>query len=344
VAEPTHPWPPGSATGLGPFPGTDPLEAARVVFDELSQLPFLPQLPARGAGSDAVGRTATLLVDLFVDLRPSGWHFVPHPGIDLARARAALVSDLDALEEVAEGYDGELKLQVVGPWTMAGSVELPRGEKALADEGAVRDLVESLVEGVAGHVADIRRRLPAVTDLVVQIDEPLLPAVLAGALPTQSGWGRLPVVEEPVALEALRQMFTAAGDHAGVRTVAAPPPVGLLRRAGARFAGVDAELLPSMPEDELGEALEDGTGLLVATVPLEEGPSADPRPAAEPVRRLWRRLGLAPENLAEAVAVTPVDGLEHLSAKAATAVLHRAAEVGRFLEETTGEDAGEREV
>jgi hypothetical protein len=344
VAEPTHPWPPGSATGLGPFPGTDPLVAARAVFDELSQLPFLPQLPARGAGSDAVGRTATLLVDLFVDLRPSGWHFVPHPGIDLARARAAIVSDLDVLEEVAEGYAGALKLQVVGPWTMAGSVELPRGEKALADEGAVRDLVESLVEGVAGHVADIRRRLPAVTDLVVQIDEPLLPAVLAGHLPTQSGWGRLPVVEEPVAEDALSQVIAAAGEHAGVRTAGAPASLTLLRRAGARFAGIDAELISSMSEDELGEALEDGTGLLVALVPLKDGSPADPRPAAEPVRRLWRRLGLAPDTLAESVGVTPVDGLEHLSPEAAAAVLRRAAEVGRFLEETAGEDAGQREL
>jgi hypothetical protein len=338
VADPIHPWPAGSATGLGPFPGTDPLEAARVVFGELPKLPFLPQLPARGPGSDAVGRTATLLVDLFVDLRPSGWRLVPHPGIDMSRGRAALVTDLDALEEVAEGYAGALKLQVVGPWTMAGMVELPRGEKALADEGAVRDLVASLAEGLAAHVAAVRRSLPGVSELVVQIDEPLLPAVLAGGLPTQSGWGRLPVVEEPVAEEALRQVLAAAGEAAGAHIGAAPPPVSLLRKAGARFVGVDAGLLASMRDDDLGEALEAGTGLLTAVVPLEEGGSAHPRAAAEPLRGLWRRLGLDVEDLPGVVAVSPVDGLEHLSPEVATGVLRRAVELSRFLEEAAAED------
>ncbi|MGH9152319.1 MAG: methionine synthase, partial [Acidimicrobiales bacterium] len=62
MADWTLPWPPGSASGLGPFPGTDPVEAARVVLGELGDLPHLPQLPHRGAGADAVGRTASLLV------------------------------------------------------------------------------------------------------------------------------------------------------------------------------------------------------------------------------------------------------------------------------------------
>jgi cobalamin-independent methionine synthase catalytic subunit len=332
VADSTYPWPPGSATGLGPFPGTDPSEAARIVFGELSKLPFLPQLPARGVGSDAVGRTAGLLVDLFVDVWASAWRLVPRPGRDLARAQAALTSDLDALEEAAEGYEGALKLQVVGPWTLAGSLELARGEKALADEGAVRDLAGSLAEGVAAHLVDVRRRLPGVSHLVVQLDEPLLPAVLAGRLPTQSGWGRLRSVEEHVGVDVLAQVLTAAGTHAGVRTGGVPPPVALLRRAGARFVGVDAELLEAVPEEDLGEALEGATGLLVSVSQLEKQGSA-PDAMAEPLSRLWRRLGLAPEMTPQAVAVAPAEGVEHLASDAAATVLRRAVELGRHLEE-----------
>ena len=41
-----YPWPPGSATGAGSMPGTDPLAAARTVFDELPDLPYLPEFPA----------------------------------------------------------------------------------------------------------------------------------------------------------------------------------------------------------------------------------------------------------------------------------------------------------
>jgi hypothetical protein len=330
VADSIYPWPPGSATGLGPFPGTDPLEAARIVFGELPKLPFLPQLPARGVGSDPVGRTAGLLVELYVDVRPSGWRLVPRPGRDLARAVAAMTSDLDALEEAGEGYEGALEIQVVGPWTLAASLELPRGEKALADEGAVRDLAVSLSEGVAAHVADVRRRLPGVSAVVVQVDEPLLAGVLAGRLPTQSGWGRLRTVEEHVAVDLLGQVLTATGECAGVRTAAASAPVAVARRAGARFLGVDAESLTSALDEDLGEALESGTGLLAAVVPLGETDAA-PRPSAEPVRQLWRRLGLAQEDLAQAVAVTPVDGLEHVGPEAATAVLRRAGELGLSL-------------
>ena len=171
-------WDPGTATGLGPFPGVDPLEAARIVFSELAApaLPFLPELPARGVGADPVGRTAGLLADLHVEVGTGVWRFVPRGGRDEQRAQAALTTDLDALEEAAGGYEGPGKIRIVGPWTLAASIELPRGEKALADEGAVRDIAASLAEGLTRHRADIERRLPALGPLVVQVDEPPAPS------------------------------------------------------------------------------------------------------------------------------------------------------------------------
>src|SRR5262245_25030122 len=138
------PWTPGTATGLGPIPGVDPLEAARIVFSEVPDLPFLPELPARGVGADQIGRTAALLADLHVEVGTGVWRFVPRAGRDAQRAHVALTTDLDALEEAAERYAGPLKIRIVGPWSLVASIELPKGEKALADPGAVRDITGSL--------------------------------------------------------------------------------------------------------------------------------------------------------------------------------------------------------
>ena len=57
------------ATGIGSLPGEDMDAALALVFTELPDLPHLPELPARGPGADMIGRTASALVDLHVDLR-----------------------------------------------------------------------------------------------------------------------------------------------------------------------------------------------------------------------------------------------------------------------------------
>ena len=143
------------------MPGTDPEQACAVVFDELPDFPFLPELPGRGVGADMVGRTAALLVDMPVQATSSGWKLADRPGRDLSRAGGYLSEDLDTLEEMAEGYKGPLKIQACGPMTLAASLELPSSlEVALADPGAVADLTQSLAEGVAAHVADVRKRVP----------------------------------------------------------------------------------------------------------------------------------------------------------------------------------------
>lgn len=332
-------WDPGTATGLGPVPGVDPLEAARIVLSELPDLPFLPELPARGVGADPIGRTAGLLADLHVEVGTGVWRFVARGGRDEQRAHLALTTDLDALEEAAERYTGTLKLRIVGPWTLAASIELPRGEKALADAGAVRDIVASLAEGLTRHLDDLRKRIPTVGHVVVQVDEPLLPAVLAGELATASGWGRLRSYEEAVVEDGLRLVLSAAGDDvAGVWLGSSPLPSDLLRRAGARFIGIDGGVVDSIDEDRVGEAIDAGLGLLVACVPLE-APQNDPRPVTAPVRSLWQRLGFPLAQLARTVALSPVEGLEQLDIAAVPAVLERTVEAARYLDEFAAEEA-----
>src|SRR5487761_1207645 len=157
--EPGFPWPAGSATGIGSMPGTDPAEAMRVVAGELPDFPSLPELPDRGPGADLTGRTAALLVDMPAEVTPRGWRLAERPGRDLVRARSMLSSDLDVLEEVLQGFRGPVKIQLCGPWTLAATLELPKTMNvALADPGAVADLIASLAESAAAHAADVAKR------------------------------------------------------------------------------------------------------------------------------------------------------------------------------------------
>src|SRR5690242_19426754 len=98
------------------------------------------------------------------------------------------------LEEALQDYSGHLKLQVAGPWTLAATVERPRGDKVLADHGARRELAQALAEGVRTQLLDVRRRVTGAGPLLLQDDEPVLGAVLAARIPTASGFGRHRVV------------------------------------------------------------------------------------------------------------------------------------------------------
>src|ERR1700729_4376704 len=186
------------------MPGEDPMEGARVAAGEFPTLPYLAELPGRGPGADVIGRTAALLVDIPVELAgPRGWRIPDRPGRDLRRAGALLSSDLDAMEEVLDGYAGLLKVQLAGPWTLAATIEQPHSLKvALADPGLVADIASSLAEGAAAHVAEVAKRIPKAT-ILVQLDEPALPAVLHGAVPTPSGLSSVRAVEDEGARERL---------------------------------------------------------------------------------------------------------------------------------------------
>lgn len=315
------------ATGVGSHPGDDHLEASRVVFGEVPGLPYLPELPARGVGADMIGRTAGLLVDLPVEVQPSGWRLADRPGRDHRRAVDHLRRDLDGLEEVGHAYEGPLKLQVCGPWTLAGALELRHGDKMLSDHGAVRDLTASLAQGVADHVAEVRRRLPGVTEIVLQLDEPGLPGVLAGTVLTASGFGRLPAVEAWRVEESLRA-FPSPIVHCCAPSV----PYDVLRAAGVRGVSVDASLVRRRDEDAVGEAVEAGLLLFLGVVPGRDVRLAGVDVVAKPALELWRRLGFAPERLAGQVVLTPACGLAGATpayARAALAACRRAARVLR---------------
>ena len=329
----------GRATAIGSWPGTDPIEAIRTSFGELGEpphLPFLPELPDRGPGADLIGRAAGMLVDLPVDLQPSGWRLVDHAGRDLRRAHSWLRQDLDVLAEVADGYVGPLKLQVAGPWTLVASLWLPRLERAVVDPGACRDVVDSLAEGVSRHVAEIAAMLPG-AELVLQLDEPSITGVLSGSIPTASGFGRIRAVDEQVVVDGLARVVQAAVT-AGAGTVlhccAATPPVQLLARSGAGALSVDVGLLGPRGWEQVAVAVEDGVALWAGVVPVAD-PAGDRTPETvlvEAITRPWHKLGLAQERL-PAVVVTPTCGLATLSPAAARRVLAHTVRVAATLVE-----------
>lgn len=284
-----------------------------MVFGELPDFPHLPELPSRGPGAGLTGRACGLLVELGADLQPAGWRLTGGGGIDQQRARSTLAQDLDALEVAADGYTGQLKLQVCGPWTLAATVEQPKGGRVLGDRGARRDLAQSLGEGVRQHVADVRRRVPGAR-VVVQLDEPALPAVLAGRVPTPSGYSRYRTIEDFEAVELLAAVIDAASDEAALPIVhccAPDVPVALLGRAGARGLAFDLSLVE--PSDELSAAVEDGVALFLGAVPSLR-PASTVRPPtdvqlAQRVLEWWHRLGFEAGAATASVVVTPSCGL-----------------------------------
>ena len=322
-----------AATGIGSLPGTDIDGAMALVFDTLPELPHLPELPGRGIGSGVIGRTAASLADLHVDVQPAGWRLVPRAGLDERNALSQLERDVDALLPFAD-FDGTFKVQLAGPWTLAAALELPRGGKALTDRGAVRDIADTLAETAQRHLAEVGRRLPAAT-LLLQLDEPSLPAVLAGVIPTESGFGRIPARETPDVVAGLAATIAAVDVPVVVHCCADEPPVALVRAAGASAVSLDlVSAAGRLDLDALGESVEAGLGLWLGVVPAV-GPGAPPavRDVLVPVRRLWSRLGFGTDRLPETVTVTPACGLAGASSGWAHSALRLVNQAARALSE-----------
>jgi methionine synthase II (cobalamin-independent) len=325
------------ATGVGSLPGADAdayADAVRLVLDQVPDLPYLPELPRRGAEASMTGRALALLVGLGADLQPAGWRLHDSVGADLRRARSTLSRDLDLVEELTQGYTGPFKVQVTGPWTLAATVERPRGDLVLGDHGARRDLAQSLAEGVAEHVRDLRHRLPGAT-LLVQLDEPALPGVLAGRVPTASGLRRHRTVEPPGASEALGWVLAAvadAGADSVVHCCAPAPPTALLLGAGADAVSVDLALLGPADLDALAQAWDDGHGVHLGVVPAHEpGTDPDDRQLTERVLRTLDMLGLGPADVAERMVITPSCGLADAGERWARRAHQLARTVARNL-------------
>ncbi|BBZ45113.1 methionine synthase [Mycobacterium parmense] len=327
-----HPF--ARASGVGSWPGTSAREAAEVVVGELAgALAHIVELPARGVGADLLGRAGGLLIDMAIDTVPRGYRLTARPGAVTRRARSLLDEDCDALEEAWEaaglrGAGRVVKVQAPGPITLAAGLELANGHRAITDPGAVRDLAASLAEGVAAHRAALARRLD--TPVVVQLDEPSLPAALGGQLAGVTALSPVAALDEAVAEALLQTCADALGRDVLLHSCTPQLPWDLLRRSAIGAVSVDASTLAAPDLDGIAAFVESGRTVMVGVVAVrapERRPSAEQVAAA--VVAVTDRLGFGRSALRDRVGVTPACGLAGATpqwARTAIELARKAAE------------------
>lgn len=302
-----------AATGVGSWPGTTARQAAEVVVGELHTLSHLVELPARGLGADLIGRAGALLVDIGIDTVPRGYRIASGRSTALRRAVSLLGEDIDALEEAWEraglrGSGRAVKVQAPGPITLAAQLELSGGHRAITDRGALRDLAASLAEGVAMHRAEVARRLD--TPVVVQFDEPSLPAALQGRLAGVTSLTPVHPVDEPVAMSLLDACVAAAGADVALHSCAAELPWKALLRSSIHAVSVDVSTLAPADLDGVGEFVDSGRTVLLGVVP---GTAPERKPSSEEIAKaavaLTDRLGFSRAVLRDRIGITPACGL-----------------------------------
>ena len=314
------------------------MEAARIIRGELGSphLPFLAELPDRGVGSDALGRTAALLVEMAVDVQPYGWRIVDRPGKDYRRAASALSTDINVLADVAGTEDTpapELKVQLLGPLSLAAGLHLHNGERALIDYGARRDIAASLAAGVGGYLSRISSAVPGAR-LVVQLDEPDIAAVLAGSIPTSSGYRTLRAVGGQEATESWQVVIEALRAAGAAEIVVSVPeieaPIDRIIAAGADGVAVPLRALTSRQWEQLAAAVEAGKRIWAGALDANRGTLPKVADVVESVWRPWHQLGLPASSLGS-IRVTTSAGLAGHTPATATAVLGRLTQVADGL-------------
>ncbi len=320
-----------AATGIGSWPGIEPRRAAEVIVGELHQLPYLPELPARGVGADMIGRAGALLVDIAIDTVPRGYRLTPRPGAVTRRAVSLLGEDIDALEEAWEKTGGPrpdraVKVQATGPITLAAELELSSGHRAITDSGALRDIASSLAEGLAVHRAEIARRLSA--PVVVQLDEPLLPAALAGRISGVTALNPVHPVDETLAITLYDDVVATVGTQVMLHSCATDLPWNVLQRSTIHAVSVDVSTLGDSGLDGLAEFVDAGRTAVLGLLP-SVAPEA--RPSAEEVARaaaaVTDRIGFPRSVLGTRIGISPTCGLAAATdawARAATGLAQRA--------------------
>jgi hypothetical protein len=171
---------------------------------------------------------------------------------------------------------------------------------------------------------------------VVQLDEPSLPAVLGGRVPTPSGYGTVRAVDRVVVEQSLGELLAVA--PLGGRIVhccADDAPIALLRSAGADAISLDVTQLDRSRYDEVGAAVDAGLSFWLGVLPgTDAAISRDT--ARAPIERLWRELGFAPGLLAGAVVPTPACGLAGASPGYVRRVTSVLRDTGKWLLDAGG--------
>lgn len=361
-----------SFLGLGAMPGTDPVESADIILGEsMDGRVHVPVLPARGLGADVVGRTGAMLPELTLDRGPRSWRVVDNPSRATWRARDFLDRDLDACEEVWGSSVRRVRLPIIGPWSLAASVELGNGHLMLSDRGAVRFLAQSLAEGLVQQARDVQQRTGASVEVL--IDEPLLPDVALGRvaapssalgdvgyLPAQ-GWREIATLlrevtgelrSELVTVESSGQQDTAQQGSSQPSIVLRLPTVTGLHYGLVSESGVTGVWLPRSGL-KTTEQLDFAGALIGAGLKLELGLVSaahitraehsgvaigpEPRAIAENAALLWDELGFSRADFASQLDLAPTSSLAATKADEPVAVLSSGREAAELINRAAGD-------
>jgi hypothetical protein len=208
-------------------------------------------------------------------------------------------------------------------------LELVNGHRAITDAGAVRDLAGSLAEGVARHRAEVARRLSAT--VVVQLDEPLLPAALAGRLSGVTGLSAVHPIDEVRAIALIDHCVAALGPDVLLHCCAAEVPWNLLQRSSISAVSIDVDTLDEKGLDGLAGFIDSGRAAVLGMVrAVGTQRPASVEELALAAAALTDRLGFGRAVLRERIGISPVCGLAGATeawARAATGLTERTAQM-----------------
>jgi methionine synthase II (cobalamin-independent) len=157
-----------------------------------------------------------------------------------------------------------------------------------------------------------------------------VPAVLLGALPTISGFGKLAAVEATVVEEELAAVVAGLPVPVVVHCCAHRAPLELFRTAGAAAVSFDLGLVQDL--DAIGTAVEAGTHLVVGVVPGTDTALPAPKATASRLQAWWNELGFPADRLAEAVTLSPACGLAGATPGYARSAMAHVREAARYLQ------------
>ena len=276
----------GVALLAAPLPGRDLNEAARIAAGESGGRFFLPELPGRGEEASPVARALGLLLDsgIAAEQGPRGWRLRARPAPEQRRARDMYLRDLDACQEAIGENPGEAWARVLGPATLAATIELPGGFPALTDRGALGDLAGALGEAAGRLAGELSGRFGPGAG--ISFDEGLLPDATAGRIAGPDRFDPVRALHPEDAGALLRPLLRP--ERRSLSFGAAAPDWAAARHAGARRVELALEKVSGAAQlDGLGHALADGAEALLVLPAGGEDQARTPR-RRESAGALWR--------------------------------------------------------
>jgi methionine synthase II (cobalamin-independent) len=166
--------------------------------------------------------------------------------------------------------------------------------------------------------------------VVVQLDEPLLPAAMLGRLTGVTSFSPVNPIEEQVAAALLDECIAAVGGEVALHSCAADLPWKLLQRSQLQAIAVDVSTLQAADLDGVGEFVESGRTVLLGVVPgTAQQQQWKPQQVAAAAAKVTDRLGFPRTVLRERIGITPACGLSGATqewARTAIGLVQKAAD------------------